>query len=243
MVGHAPAATLVTLATSAAAAAALVGAAHVASRPPLLLPDNCAACPPALTLCLATSACSLLTWSARACVLFCRMVKRGELPEPTTAAHLAKLQPRQASGKLSEAAWRAARQDAAKARYWGQCHGGTRVWGDFDPDVYVDSNRNRFAVFCCSACRLPLPLPPAKVETSVPRTLTGVERAAIEEKRQAALARKRAHEESSPPPPPPPQLQLHTAHAPCREALGNSSDWAENGELIIRLEYQGQYWF
>ena len=27
-----------------------------------------------------------------------------------------------------------------------------------------------------------------------------------------------------------------------REALGNSSDWAENGELRIRLEYQGQYW-
>lgn len=170
------------------------------------------------------------------------MKEQVKLPEPTSADHLAMLVgPRKrAGGKMSATAC----QDPAKAKHVGKCCGGSRVWGEGNATEYVDGNRNSFAVYCCGACRLPLPLPPpATVETS-PRTVTDVERATIEVKRQAALARKRAREESSPPPPPPPQMQMHAAaDAPCCEALGNSSDWAENGELRIRLEYQGQYWF
>ena len=61
-------------------------------------------------------------------------------------------------------------QDPAKAKHVGKCCGGSRVWGEGNTTEYVDINRNSFAVYCCGACRLPLPLPPpANVETS-PKT-------------------------------------------------------------------------
>ena len=64
------------------------------------------------------------------------MVKRGELPEPTTAEHLARLVPRKrAGGKMSEEDLK----DPAKAKYIGECCGGERVWGDGNPSVYMNA--------------------------------------------------------------------------------------------------------
>ena len=70
------------------------------------------------------------------------------------------------------------------------------VWGDHDADIYVDEKGKRWAVFCCGACKAPLPwqLLPQPAAPS-PVTLTTAQKAMIEEKRQAALARKRAREE------------------------------------------------
>ena len=178
----------------------------------------------------------------RARLLLWQMVKRGDLPEPTSAAHLAKLKPLRVGGKMKEAACR----DPSKAKYLGQCCGGTRIWGDFHADEYVDGNRNSFAVFCCGACRLPLPLPlpPAPVAAS-PVTLTGAQIAAMEEKRQAALARKRAREET--PPPPPPQMHQHAADALRPGALHEDCDpWHLGRKLGTRVpcrsELQSEYW-
>ena len=68
-------------------------------------------------------------------VLWPEMVKRGELPEPTTAAHLARLKPRKRSGgKMSDKDL----ADPAKAKYIGLCCGGTRVWGEGEAAVYMD---------------------------------------------------------------------------------------------------------
>ena len=185
------AATLATLATTAAAAAAIW-------PPPWQPAARCCrclilcACPPAHAV---WQPCMLLAHVlCRARVLLWQMVKRGELAEPTTAAHLSMLTPLRVGGKMTAAAC----TDPSKAKYLGMCHSGTRVWGDLDADMYRDGSRNKFAVFCCGACKLPLPLPPAPVAIS-PVTLTGAQIAAIEEKRQAALARKRAREESPPP--------------------------------------------
>ena len=64
------------------------------------------------------------------------MVKPGDLPEPTTAEHLARLVPRKRPGsKMSEKDL----HDPAKAKYIGLCCGGTRVWGDGNPSVYMDA--------------------------------------------------------------------------------------------------------
>jgi hypothetical protein len=121
------------------------------------------------------------------------MVQRGELPEPTSAAHLAKLEPfKRGGGKMSKEAC----QEPEKAKYIGECCGGARVWGDLGADIYVDAGGKRWAVFCCGACKAPLPwlpLPPPPAP-SPPVTLTVAQKAAIEAKRQAALARKRAQE-------------------------------------------------
>ena len=89
------AATLATLATAAAAAAALA-VAQVASTPPLLLPDPLR--PPPCTRRLATFCKLLAHLLCRVRVLLWQMVKRGELLEPTSAAHLAKLMPLKHSG-------------------------------------------------------------------------------------------------------------------------------------------------
>jgi hypothetical protein len=168
------------------------------------------------------------------------MVKRGVLDEPTTAAHLAKLTPKGVGGKMSMVA----RADPAKAKYLGQCCRGSRVWGERDADVYVDADLNCFAVFCCGGCKLPLPLPlqAASPVAASPVTLTGAQKNAIEEKRQAALARKRAREESPPPPPPPPQMHLHAADAPRPKALYEDLDWAENGTIVMGHDTQSQYY-
>ena len=121
------------------------------------------------------------------------MVKRGELPEPYSAAYLAKLNPlKRVGGGMSKEAC----QDPEKAKYIGECCGGRRVWGELGADIYIDDKDKRWAVFCCGACKaplpwLPLPSPPAP---SPPVTLTAEQKAAIEAKRQAALARKRARE-------------------------------------------------
>ena len=72
----------------------------------------------------------------RARVLFRKMVKRGELPEPATAAHLAKLTPR---GRVGTPMSKQDRRDPAKAKYMGQCCGGSRVWGDGNAAVYMDA--------------------------------------------------------------------------------------------------------
>ena len=121
------------------------------------------------------------------------MVKRGDLPEPTSAAHLATLEPlKRTGGKMSKEAC----QDPAKAKFIGECHGGRRVWGELGADIYVDNKGKQWAVFCCGACKAPLPwlpLPPPPVP-SPPVTLTAAQKAAIEEKRQVALSRKRARE-------------------------------------------------
>lgn len=138
---------------------------------------------------------------AQQLVLKSGMVKRGDLPEPTSAAHLATLKPlKRVGGKMSKEAC----QDPELAKYIGECHGGKRVWGDYDADIYFDEKGKRWAVFCCGACKAPLPwqLLPQPAAPS-PVTLTTAQMAMIEEKRQAALARKRAREErvvsSSPP--------------------------------------------
>ena len=121
------------------------------------------------------------------------MVKRGELPEPTSAAHLAKLKP---AGRLGGKMSKEACQDPEKAKYMGECCGGSRVWGDLGAEIYVDGKGKQWAVFCCGACKSPLPwLPlPSPPEPSPPVTLTAEQKAVIEAKRQVALARKRARE-------------------------------------------------
>ena len=121
------------------------------------------------------------------------MVQRCELPEPRSAAHRANLAPlKRLGGKMSKEAC----QDPAKAKYIGECCGGRRAWGELGADIYIDDKDKRWAVFCCGACKAPLPwlpLPPPPAP-SPPVTLTEAHKAAIEEKRQAALARKRARE-------------------------------------------------
>ena len=63
------------------------------------------------------------------------MVARGERPEPTSAAHLAKLNPRKRfGGKMSKEAC----QDPEKAKYIGECCGGSRAWGELGADIYID---------------------------------------------------------------------------------------------------------
>ena len=132
------------------------------------------------------------------------------LPEPTTEAELKKLK---LKGRGSSAYPLGHKKNAEMdAKYKGNCCNGTRVWGadDCRPYTFVNEKGAEFSVFCCGACRQPLPLPqlppaptPAAVVTS-PVTLTAEQRANLEEKRQAALARKRAREEANAPPPPPP---------------------------------------
>ena len=136
------------------------------------------------------------------CLLSPAMVKRGELPEPGSAAHLATLRPlKHVGGKMTKEAC----LDPDKAKYIGKCHGGNRVWGELGADIFVDDKGKQWAVFCCGACKAPLPwLPlPPPAAPSPPVTLTLAQKAMIEEKRQVALARKRAREErvvsSSPP--------------------------------------------
>ena len=157
----------------------------MSSMPPLPLPDPlrlppASARPPCVLLAHVLCGARVPLW---------QMVKRGELPEPTTAAHLAKLTPTRVGGKMTEAA----RRDPSKAKYVGkECCGGTRVWGMGDAAVYKDAcgfprpclscissartahplaysalsvllfafrNRNDFAVFVCGGCTKPLPLP------------------------------------------------------------------------------------
>ena len=72
----------------------------------------------------------------RARVLLWQMVKRGELPEPKTAAFLAKLTPR---GRVGSAMSEKDRKDPAKAKYMGECCGGTRIWGEGNATVYMDA--------------------------------------------------------------------------------------------------------
>ena len=64
------------------------------------------------------------------------MANPGNLPEPTTADHLAKLEPRKRKGgNMSKKDL----QDPAKAKYLGPCCKGTRVWGDGNPSVFMDA--------------------------------------------------------------------------------------------------------
>ena len=135
------------------------------------------------------------------------MVERDVLDEPINAAHLAKLKPKKRiGGKMSKAAC----EDPEKAVYIGLCCGGTRVWGDLGADIYHDEHDKEFAVFCCGACKAPLPWlpqPPVPATAPSPAPITAAQRQRVEEQRQAALARKRAREEApapAPPPPPPP---------------------------------------
>ena len=72
----------------------------------------------------------------RACVLLWQMVQRGVLHEPKTADHLAKLTPR---GRVGTPMSKQDRRDPAKAKYMGQCCGGSRVWGDGNATVYMDA--------------------------------------------------------------------------------------------------------
>jgi predicted small lipoprotein YifL len=119
------------------------------------------------------------------------MVKRGDLPEPTSAAHLARLKP---SGRVGGKMSRTACEDPDKAKYIGRCCGGVRVWGELGADVYHDEHEKsekKWAVFCCGACKAPLPLPPV----AVPAPLTATQQQRAEQQRQLALARKRAREE------------------------------------------------
>ena len=88
------------------------------------------------------------------------MVKRGDLPEPSSAAHLAKLNPlkRVGGGMSTEAC-----QDPEKAKYIGECCGGRRVWGELGADIYIDDKRTNggpsFVVAParrrCPGCRCP----------------------------------------------------------------------------------------
>ena len=106
---------------------------------------------------------------------------------------MAKLKPlKRGGGKMSKEAC----QDPEKAKYIGECCGGRRVWGELGADIYIDDRDKRWAVFCCGACKAPLPwrpLPPPSAP-SPPVTLTVAQKAAIEANRQAALTRKRVRE-------------------------------------------------
>ena len=64
------------------------------------------------------------------------MVKRGKLPEPASAAHLAKLT---LKGRTGSKMSKDARKDPAKPKYVGQCCGDTRIWGELDDAVYMDA--------------------------------------------------------------------------------------------------------
>ena len=180
------------------------------------------------------------------------MVARGELPEPTSAAHLAKLEPlKRIGGKMSKEAC----QDPEKAKYIGECCSGTRMWGDLGADIYVDDKGKQWAVFCCGACKAPLPwlpLPPLAAP-SPPVTLTLAQKEMIEEKRQVALARKRAREErvvSSSPPCGPGRPTAHvprpclTGCCPCVmwQTLVSITDWAENGSLVQQGYEKREHW-
>ena len=97
----------------------------------------------------------------RARVLLWQMVKRGELLEPTTAAHLAMLELKARVGsKMSKDACK----DPAKAKYIGQCCGGTRVWGEGYAAVYMDE--------CGSCPRLACPLPLDSFDVSSPLSVS-----------------------------------------------------------------------
>jgi len=76
-------------------------------------------------------------------VLLWQMVKPGDLLEPTSEAHLAKLTPR---GRVGTPMSTQDRRDPAKAKYMGQCCGGTRVWGDGNAAVFTDA---------CGSCPFP----------------------------------------------------------------------------------------
>ena len=149
------------------------------------------------------------------------MVKRGELPEPVSADHMARLKPlKRVGGKMSNEA----SNDPEKAQYVGKCcaPGGTRMWGQGSADIFIDEDQNgkQYAVFLCGGCKQPLPWQSASTSASSV-TLTAEQKAAIEEKRQAALARKRAREEAevaAPQPQPPPPIRADT-------------DWSENGHV------------
>lgn len=129
------------------------------------------------------------------------------LPEPTTEAELKQLKLKGRSGTAYPLGHK--KNTEMDVKYKGKCCYGTRVWGadDCKPYTFVNEKGTEFAVFCCGACREPLPLPqrpsavPAAAVTS-PVTLTAEQRAAIEEKRQAALAQKRTREEAPSAPPP-----------------------------------------
>ena len=95
------------------------------------------------------------------------------------------------------------RARVALPKYKGNCCNGTRVWGanDCRPYTFVNEKGAEFSVFCCGACRQPLPLPqlppaatPVAAVTS-PVTLTVDQRARMEQNKQEALARKRRREE------------------------------------------------
>ena len=75
-------------------------------------------------------------------------------PSAFSAAHLAMLEPlKRTGGKMSKEACR----DPEKAKYIGECHGGNRVWGELGADSFVDDKGKQWAVFCCGACKAPLP--------------------------------------------------------------------------------------
>ena len=83
------------------------------------------------------------------------MVARGELPEPTSAAHLAKLEPlKRLGGKMSKEAC----QDPEKAKYIGECCGGRRAWGELGADIYIDDKAKRWALGCLLLRRLQGPV-------------------------------------------------------------------------------------
>ena len=99
-------------------------------------------------------------------VLLWQMVKRGELPEPITAAHLAKLEPK---GRIGSKMSKHALKDPAKAKYIGQCCGGTRIWGELDAAVYKDTYG--------SCPRLACPLPLDSFDVSSPLSVSHHSRA------------------------------------------------------------------
>mmetsp|Transcript_827 Transcript_827/g.2276 ORF Transcript_827/g.2276 Transcript_827/m.2276 type:complete len:156 (-) Transcript_827:84-551(-) len=152
------------------------------------------------------------------------------LPEPTTQAELKKLK---LKGRGSSAYPLGHRKNLEMdPKFKGICCNGSRVWGagDCRPYKYVNEQGAEFSVFCCGACRQPLPLPqlpPAAAVTS-PVTLTAEQRATIEEKRQAALlVLKRKREEASVPP----HVHVHV-HAHAHAHVHVDYDWAEKGEYV-----------
>ena len=166
------------------------------------------------------------------------MVQRGKLPEPTTAAQLAKLKPlKPKGGKMTERA----RLDPEKAKYLGTCcsPGGMRVWGLGEADVFIDELGGKFAVFVCGGCKEPLPLPPVPVpvvpgpapDAPSPVTVTAEQRARMEESRQAALARRasvraaREDEERRA------RLEEQEARVRLAAAHPQTHDWAEKGHV------------
>lgn len=163
------------------------------------------------------------------------------LPQPTTQAELDKLKPKPSKRSGAPAAYPFGHPKNTKmaAMYKGKdCCGGDRVWGmeGLKPYTFIDDRQQEWAVFCCGACRQPLPLVPPAAAAAPPAAervvqLAAEQRAAIEASQQAALARRasaraaREEEERRA------RFAEQEAWLALADAHAQTVDWAEKREI------------